>query len=109
MPREVHTQVDTRQVYQPISAPQAQQVYQQEAVVQKVESNALAKLDNYIRPFAENGEPIPDEGIDQLRGDLGKFFGVTNKRYNDLLFSALDKLGKEGNYSVYDSLKKAKA
>ncbi|ARO87965.1 hypothetical protein EBAPG3_009405 [Nitrosospira lacus] len=82
--------------------------YQKEAVSQKVESNALAKLDNYIRPFAENGEPIPDEGIDQLRGDLGKFFGVTGKRYNDLLFSALDRLGKEGNYSVYDSLKKTK-
>jgi hypothetical protein len=83
--------------------------YQKEAVTQKVESNALAKLDSYIRPFAENGEPIPDEGIDQMRGDLGKFFGVTGKRYNDLLFNALDRLGKEGNYAVYDGLKKTRA
>jgi len=83
--------------------------YQKGQVIQKVESNALQKMDNYLRPFAERGEAIPDDGIDQMRKELTSFFknaGVSNSRFNDLLFASLKRLGDEGNHGVYDLLKR---
>lgn len=80
--------------------------YQQNAVVQKVESNAMVKLDNYLRPFVERGEAIPGDGVDQIRGELKEFFKVSGTRFNDLLFTSVKRLGDEGNYSVYEMFKK---
>lgn len=79
--------------------------YQQEAIVEKTESNALYKLDKSIRAYVENGEDIPDVVIDSQRKDL-KRLGVTGSRFNELLWASIKVIGDEGNFAIYDTLKK---
>lgn len=81
--------------------------YRGEALVQKTESNAMFKLDNSLRAYADNGEAIPDVVIDTQRNDL-KGLGITGSRFNDLLFASMKRMGDEGNFSIYENLKRAR-
>jgi hypothetical protein len=84
--------------------------YQQAAVVQKVEANGLYKLDSALNKVVEAGQPITVDVLEAARKDLvGNFEGtISNTRFNDLAFAAIDKLGKQGNYAAYDVLKQPK-
>ena len=78
----------------------------QQKAIQSVESDAIKRLDSYIRPFVERGEAIPDEGIDQIRGELRESSRVSGTRFNDLLFAAIKRIGDGGNPRVYEFFKK---
>ena len=78
----------------------------QQKAIQAIESDAMKKLDSHIRPFAERGEAIPDKGIDQIRGELRESFKVSGTRFNDLLFTAIKRIGDEGNPRIYEFFKK---
>lgn len=80
--------------------------YHQQKTIQTVESDAMKRLDNYMRPFVQNGGEIPDDGIAHIRGELKDYFKVSGTRFNDLLFTSLRRLGDEGNPEVYNILKR---
>jgi len=48
------------------------------------------------------------DDLEAARKDLNTNFGVSNARFNELSFTALDNLGKQGNYAVYDALREKK-
>ena len=82
--------------------------YQQEKIVQKVESNGMYKMGKAFQTRLDAGQPITVDDLEVARVDLNSNFGVSNTRFNDLAFNALDSLGKQGNYAVYDVLKEKK-
>jgi len=78
----------------------------QQKAIQAIESDAMKRLDNHIRPFAARGNAIPDKGIDQIRGELRESFKVSGTRFNDLLFTAIKRIGDEGKPEVYEFFKR---
>lgn len=82
--------------------------YQQDAVVEKVESNGMYKMDKAFQDRIATGEPITVDDLEAARKDLNSNFGISNARFNELSFTALDNLGKQGNYAVYDALREKK-
>lgn len=71
------------------------------------EAAALMRLDASLRRYVKKGEVIPDEVIESHRQHL-RNLGVSGSRFNDLLFSVLKPIGDEGNYAIFDILKRAK-
>ncbi len=61
-----------------------------------------------MRLYAGNGEPIPDGVLDTQRKNIKDVYGISGTRFNDLLFASMKCIGDEGNYSIYDTLKKPK-
>lgn len=80
--------------------------YQNKRVSDTIESNALQLLDGGVRAYINAGQPVPDEYIDSIRGHLNGSLGVSNSRFNALLFGAIKRLGDEGNFAIYDTLKR---
>lgn len=82
--------------------------YRKKAVETRIESNAMQLLDNGLRAYPNMGQEVPVEYVEEIRGYLGKTFGVTSARFDQLLFESVKRLGDEGNFAVYDMLKKEK-
>ncbi|PTR15079.1 hypothetical protein C8R31_104106 [Nitrosospira sp. Nsp2] len=82
--------------------------HRSEALVAKTEANAMVKLDRDMRAYVENGEAIPDVVFDTHRKDLKDAFGISGSRFNELLFASMKRIGDDGNYAIYEALKKPK-
>lgn len=82
--------------------------YRKNAVESRVESNAMQLLDGGVRAYTSTGQPVPPEYVESIRGYLGGNFGVSSSRFDQLLFESVKRIGDEGNFSVYDSLKQNK-
>lgn len=79
--------------------------YQKKAVEVRVESNAMQLLDNGVRAYTSQGQPIPTEYLSAIQEHVGKNLGVSQQRFGELLFSTVKKVGDEGHYDAYDVLK----
>ncbi|MBS1141557.1 MAG: hypothetical protein H6R13_3010 [Proteobacteria bacterium] len=79
--------------------------YQKKAVEVRVESNAMQLMDNGIRAYTSQGQPIPTEYLSAIQAHVGQNLGVSQQRFGELLFSAVKKVGDEGHYDAYDVLK----
>lgn len=79
--------------------------YQKKAVEVRVESNAMQLMDNGIRAYTSQGQPIPTEYLSAIQEHVGGNLGVSQQRFGELLFSAVKKVGDEGHYDAYDVLK----
>lgn len=73
-----------------------------------IEAEARLLLDKSMRLYAGNGEPIPDGVLDAHRKDLKNRGGISGARFNELMFASMKRLGDEGNYAIYDTLKRLK-
>lgn len=79
--------------------------YTRKQLLDRSESNAMALLENGVRGYISSGQPVPDEFIEGYKGELNKM-GVSNSRFNDLLFGSVKRLGDEGNPGIYDMFKR---
>lgn len=82
--------------------------YHRKQAVQKVETNAMALLETSIRSYVAAGQPVPAQYIDDTRKQLNSQMGVGNGRFNDLYFEVIKRIGDEGNFAIYDTLKEKK-
>jgi hypothetical protein len=82
--------------------------YKKGMEVQKVESHSMDIITGMVKSYADNGMPVDDGAVDNMRQFLNKDMGVSNSRFNDLLFGSIKRLGDGGNFAVYDMLKKAR-
>ena len=83
--------------------------YQKKAVEVRVESNAMQLLDNGIRAYTSQNQPIPMAYLDSVQEHVGKNLGVSQQRFGELLFATVKKIGDEGHYDAYDVLKQPRA
>lgn len=79
--------------------------YQKKAVEVRIESNAMQLLDNGVRAYTSQGQPIPTEYLAAVQAHVGQNLGVSQQRFGELLFSTVKKVGDEGHYDAYDVLK----
>lgn len=84
------------------------QVYKKDRAVEKLEATSMDMLTTMVKSYVDNGMPVDDGAVDSMRKFLNKDMGVSNSRFNDLLFGSIKRIGDEGNYLIYDSLKKKK-
>lgn len=80
--------------------------YQKKAVEVRVESNAIQLLDNGVRSYVSQGQPIPDGYVEAIQAHVGTNLGVSQQRFGELLFETVKRVGDEGHYDAYDVLKK---
>lgn len=76
-----------------------------QGVVDDVESNAMTIMEQGIRGYIDSGQPIDQDFINGMRTFLASDMGVSGTRYNDLVFATMKRIGDEGNYAIYDTLK----
>lgn len=79
--------------------------HHRKAVVERTEANGTFLLEQGIRERAGKGLPLDDAFLEGARTTLNKV-GVTNSRFNDIVFSAAKRLGDEGNFAIYDAFKR---
>ena len=79
--------------------------YQKKAVETRVESNAMQLMDNGIRAYTSQGQPIPMSYLSAIQEHVGTNLGVSQQRFGELLFASVKKVGDEGHYDAYDVLK----
>lgn len=79
--------------------------YQQKATVARVEANTMKMVDNWVRPFVTSGSGVPAGHIDTLQRTVGKDLGVTEGRFQELLFASVKTLGDDGYFDAFDVLK----
>lgn len=82
--------------------------YHQKQATATMESNAMSLIEAGVRSYTDKGQPVPLEFLENARQRLGREMGVPGARFNDLLFGAVNRLGQEGNFAVYDVLKQKK-
>lgn len=80
--------------------------YQQIKITETVESDAMARLETAYDTRKSIGQPLNVNDLEQLRKELGQSFGVSNTRFNDLVFDVINKKGMAGDFAAYDLLKK---
>lgn len=83
--------------------------YHTKQVSQRMESNAMTLIETGARDYIDKGQPIPDSWIDNAKNRLRIEMGVPGSRFNDLLFTSLKRMGDEGNFAVYDTLKRPRS
>lgn len=83
--------------------------YNRTQLALKAESNAMQVLEQGIRNYAAAGQPVPMDFIDGYGKELKSVMGVSGKKYNELVFGAMQRLGDEGNFAIYDVLKQPRA
>jgi hypothetical protein len=83
--------------------------YHRERTVERVESNAISTIDGLVRDSLSRGEPVNQENLEKLKGFLSGTMGVSHSRFNDLLWSAVKRVGDEGNPGIYDIFKRRNA
>jgi hypothetical protein len=80
--------------------------YQQERLTERHHANATALIDATVRGHVERGEEVPQVKLETLKGEMRKY-GIGYKKYNELLFVAVNRYGMEsGNFAVYDLFKR---
>jgi hypothetical protein len=80
--------------------------YQKQAVETRVESNAMQLLDNGMRAYTSQGMPVPDGYMEAIQTHMRENLGVSDQRFQELAFEAAKRIGDEGHFDVYDTLKK---
>lgn len=80
--------------------------YQRNRVVSTYESNAVQLLTGGIGAYIQAGQPVPDEYRTRIKEHLGSDLGVSATRFDELEFAAIKRLGDEGNFAIYDMLKR---
>lgn len=83
--------------------------YHQKKVVDTVESNAMMLLDSGIKGYMAQGQEVPHDFVEGLRKHMGENMGVDSDRFDQLLFSVVDRAGKDGNLNAFDILHQPKA
>jgi hypothetical protein len=79
--------------------------HQRKAVETRVESNAMQLIDNGVRSYVSQGQPIPQGYIEAIQEHVGGNLGVSSQRFNELLFETVRKVGEEGHFDAFDVLK----
>lgn len=80
--------------------------YRRERVVANVESGAMELISNGVGAYTSAGQPVPETYIAEVRKFITGDMKVSNERFNELLFDSLNRHAQEGNYGVFDALKK---
>lgn len=83
--------------------------YQQKAVEARVESNAMQLLDGGVRAYVTHGQPIPDGYVEAIQTHVGESLGVSQQRFQELLFETVRRVGEDGHFDAFDVLKKPRA
>jgi hypothetical protein len=82
--------------------------YQRTAVLQKNEANATKLLDGAVRGFVDAGKEVPQEELERIKSEF-KRFGISRPKFAEMLFAVVDRMGDEGNFAIYDVLKRNNA
>ena len=83
--------------------------YQKKAVETRVESNAMQLIDTGVRSYVMTNQPLPPEYIEKIQNKVGSELGVSNQRFQELLFESVRRIGDDGHYEAYDVLKQPRS
>lgn len=83
--------------------------YQKKAVESRVESNAMQLIDNGVRAYVTQGQPLPSSYLESIQEHVGSNLGVSQQRFRELLFATVKKAGDEGHFDVYEVLKQPRS
>lgn len=79
---------------------------QRKKVEARVESDAMHLIDNVVGAFVRNDTPIPEDYLENLEKTTGKNLGVSQQRFQELLFETVRKNAEDGHFEAFELLKK---
>lgn len=74
------------------------------AHVATIESTGLQLLDTGVKSAVAAGQPISQEYISSVEGELGKL-NISGERFKELLFDSLSRHAQDGNFGIFEALK----
>lgn len=83
--------------------------YQRKTVETRAESNTMQLMDNVVGAFVRQDTPIPEDYLENLEKTTGKHLGVSQQRFQELLFETVKRAGDEGHFTAFDLLKKPRS